>query len=83
MKRIEASFIKKLLRISGKGLINSVLELSHYSLPLPHTLGYLEFSWSTLGGCGILGVLEKEGKGRVGKCKRASVSVATIGFSCR
>ncbi len=38
---------------------------------LSHTLGYLEFSWSTLGGCGILGFLEQEGKGRARKCKRA------------
>ena len=34
---------------------------------ISHTLGYLEFSWSTLGECGILGVLEKEGKGRARK----------------
>ena len=31
---------------------------------LSHTPAYLEFSWSTLGGCGILGFLEQEGKGR-------------------
>jgi len=39
---------------------------------LSHTLGDLDFSWSTLGGCGILGFLEREGKGRVGKHKKAS-----------
>jgi len=33
-------------------------------LSLSHTLGYLDFSCNTLGGCGILGFLEKEGKGR-------------------
>ena len=44
---------------------------------LSHTLGFLEFSWSTLGGCGILGFLEKEGKGRAGKHKRELASVAT------
>ena len=33
--------------------------LSLFSLSLSHTLGGLEFSWSTLGGCGILGVLEQ------------------------
>jgi hypothetical protein len=32
------------------------------SLSLSHTLGYLEFSWSTLGGCGILGFWSKKAK---------------------
>ena len=36
--------------------------LSLFSLSL--TLGDLQFSWSTLGGYGILGFLEQEGKGR-------------------
>ncbi len=31
---------------------------------LSHTLGDLEFSWGTLGGRGILGFFQKEGKGR-------------------
>jgi len=44
---------------------------------LSHTLGYLEFSWSTLGGCDILGFLEQEGKGRARKCKRTSRSTTT------
>ena len=30
-----------------------------FSLSPSHTLGYLDFSWSTLGGCGILGFLEQ------------------------
>ena len=39
----------------GQGsLVNSVLDLSLI-------LGHLDFSWSTLGECGILGVLEQEG----------------------
>ena len=33
-------------------------------LSVSHTLGDLDFSLSTLGGCGILGFLEQEGKGR-------------------
>ena len=44
---------------------------------LSHTLGDLEFSWSTLGGHGILGFLEQEGKGRAGKHKKASGSTTT------
>ena len=47
------------------------------------TLRDLEFSWSTLRGCGILGFLEQEGKGRVEKHKRASRSTTTLDFSCR
>ena len=54
--------------------------LSLLSLSLSHTLGYLEFSWSTLGGCGILGFLEQEGKGRARKHKRASTSAATSDY---
>jgi len=46
MKKIEASLIKRLLRISSQFFVNSVLELSHY--PLSHTLGHLEFSWRIL-----------------------------------
>ena len=45
-----------------------------------HALGDLEFSWSTLSGCGTLGFLEQEGKGRVGKHKKASTSLATSYF---
>jgi len=29
---------------------------------LSHTLGYIEFTWSTLGGCGILIFWSKKGK---------------------
>ena len=32
MKKIEATLIKRLLRISGQDLISSVLKLFHYSL---------------------------------------------------
>ena len=52
-------------------------------LSLSHTLGYLYFSWSTLGECGILGDLEKEGKVRVGNHKRTLGSTTTMGFDCR
>jgi len=54
--------------------------LSLFSLSLSPTLGYLEFSWSTLGGCGILGFLEQEVKGRTGKSKMASTSTTTLDF---
>jgi len=80
MKKIEASLIKRLMRISGKDLVSSVLELSHYSLSLSRTLGYIGFSWSTLGGCGILGLLEQEGKGRARKHNKASASTTTSDF---
>ena len=50
--------------------ISSILSLSH-------TLGHLEFSCSTLGGCDILGFLEQEGKGKAGKYKEASGSTTT------
>ena len=53
------------------------LSLFSLSLSLSLILLETEFSWSTLGGCGILGFLEKEGKGRVRKCKRASRSTTT------
>ena len=53
MKKIEASFIKRFMRISWYLLsvlsfVYLVLELSNYSLSLSHTLGHLEFSWSIL-----------------------------------
>jgi len=71
MKKIEFSFIKK----ASKNQLVTFCQFSFGALSLlslSHTIGDLEFSWSTLGGCGILGFLEKEGKGRPGKCKRAS-----------
>ena len=49
--------------------VGSFLELSIFSLSLSDTLGHLEYSWSTLGECGILGDLEQEGKDQVGKNK--------------
>ena len=45
-KKMEASLIKRLMRISSWLLISSFLELSHYSVSL--TLIHLEFSWSIL-----------------------------------
>ena len=50
------------------------------SLPLSHTLGYLDFSCSTLHGCDILGFLEQEGKERVRKRKKALTSTTTSDF---
>jgi len=65
------------LFLSSESFVSLVLgALSLFTLS--HTLGDLEFYWSTLGGCGILGFLEKEGKRRVGKCKKASTSTATL-----
>ena len=52
----------------------------YYSLYLSHTIWDLKFSWSTLGGFGILGFLKQEGKGRVGKCKKESGSEITSDF---
>ena len=48
--------------------------------PLSLTLGHTEFSWSTLRGCGILGFLEQEHKGRGGKHKKTSTSETTSNF---
>ena len=45
--------------ISSWLLSSSSLELSDYSLSLSHSLGHLEFSWSTL--------VWSKGKGRQGK----------------
>ena len=44
------------------------------------TLGYLYFYWSTLGGCGIHGFLEQEGKGREGRHNKALGSTTTSYF---
>jgi len=47
-------------------------------MELSNTLGDLEFSWSTLGGCGILGFLEQENKERARKHKKAPGSTITL-----
>jgi len=73
---------KKAYEDQWVSLVSSILELSHYSLSLSYSWT-LEFSWSTLGECGILGVLEKEGKERAGKHKRTSGSVTTLDLACR
>jgi len=79
MKKIDASLIKRIPRISGQSW--SVLTFFQFSVgSLSHALGYIQFSWSTLGGCGILGFLEQEVKGRAGKCKEASASTTTSDF---
>jgi len=61
MNKIEPSFIKK---VSEDQLVTfsqfNFGALSVFSLS--HTLGYLEFSWSTLGGCDILGFWSKKAK---------------------
>ena len=54
MKKLEASLLKMLVRISSWLLISSVLELSFslslsISLSLSHTRGHLDFSWRTFG----------------------------------
>ena len=76
---------KKAYEDQWADLVSLVLELSLslFLLSLSHTLGHLEFSWRTLGECGMLGVLKQEGKGRVGKHKRTSRLAATPCFSCR
>ena len=81
MKKIETLLIKRLIMTSGQDLVSLVMD-SLIILSLSHTLEGLEFSWSTLGGCGILGFLEQKGKGRAGKHKRTSRSTTTMGFYC-
>ena len=55
MKKIEASSIKRILSISWYLFsVHFWSSLIILSLSLSHTLGYLEFSWSTLGECGYL-----------------------------
>ena len=82
MKKIKASLIKRLLRINSQTFVGSFLELSLYylSLILLETQSFLR---ELLEECGILRVLEQEGKGRVGKRKRTSGSTTTTGFACR
>ena len=46
-----------------------------YSFSLSHIVGRLEYYWSTLGECGILG--------RAGKRRRTSGSAIKIGLLCR
>ena len=47
MKKIEASLLKRLLRISGQDLVNLALELSHYyfSLSYSWTQSFLGAFW--------------------------------------
>jgi len=78
MKKIEASMIKRLMRISSQPFSTFSLELS-----LSHTLGHLEFSWSTLGGVWHTWDLEQEGEGKVGNHKRTVRTIVIAGFSCR
>ena len=73
MKKLEASLIKKVLRIKGKTW-SIQFWIYHYSLSLFHTLEHLVYSWSTLVECGILGDLDQENKGKAGKWKMASGS---------
>jgi len=56
--------------------------LSLLSLSLYHTLGYLEFPWITLRGCGILGFWSKKEKEEKGH-KRTSEAATIARFSCR
>ena len=74
---------KKVSEDQWISLVSSVLELSLSLFSLSHTLGHLDFSWRKLGDCGIFGVLEKEGKRRVGKCKRTYGSTTTTSFYCK
>ena len=70
MKKIEASLIKRIMRINSQTFSNLVLEISLYCLSL-------------LGECGILIILDKEGKRGAGKCKWTLGSTDTMAFSCR
>lgn len=59
-----------------------MLELSLYSLSLI-LLDTQSFLGELLEEFWIVGVLEKEGKGRARKCKRTSGLTTTMGFVCR
>jgi len=92
MKKIEASLIKRLRGISTQiwsllafiivNFCQFILYHPHSILSLSHTLGHLDFSWSTLGGAWHTQDLEQERKEKVGKDKRKMRSVTAIGFSC-
>jgi len=47
---------------------------------LSHTLGHLEFLGALLEECGILGVLDQEGKGKARNHNMTSRSIATMSF---
>jgi len=81
MKKIEASMIKRLMRISSQLL--SVLAWSPIFYSLSHTLAHLDFSWSTLEALWHTLDLEQEGKGRARKCKRTMGSTTTMGLLCK
>jgi len=82
MKKIEASLIKRLPRISSQTFVSSILDLSLYSLSLILLDTYSIFG-ALLEECGILRVLEKEGKGREGKYKTKLKLATTSGFACK
>jgi len=63
MKKIEATMIKRLMRINSTPLVSFSLEHSLFSL-FSHTIAHLKHSWSTL-------ALEK---GRQRKVKKAKES---------
>jgi len=82
MKKIEASLIKRLPRISSQTFVSSILDLSLYSLSLILLDTYSIFG-ALLEECGILRVLEKEGKGREGKYNTKLKLATTSGFACK
>ena len=81
MKKIEASLIKRLLRISGEGLISLFLEVSHYSLSsiLLVLRVFLEHSWRVWH-TWILGARRKRKRRKV----QEGIGINNyIRFSCR
>ena len=55
-------FYKKVSKDQLVSFVSAFLELSLFSLSLSHTLGYLKFSWSTLGEFGYLVIQSKKEK---------------------
>ena len=63
LKKMEASLIKRLLRISWQVFCSVFIQCSFGAfiiLSLSHTLGYLDSSWSTFGECGYLVIWSKK-----------------------
>ena len=77
MKKIEASLITRLLRISGKSLINLDLDLSHYYLSLSHSwtvrLFFEHFDIRARKAKKARGSKDQVGKGRIKQLQQASL----------
>ena len=81
MKKIEASLIKRLSRISGKDLVSLDLKLSHYSLSLSYSLTlrfFLEhFGIGARKAKKARGSKDQVGKGRIKWLQQGLLQVST------